>query len=172
MPAITDPHIGLVSFQKALLSGTIKPKRCKLRRELYFLRDKPTPDTIRLTYAMIVGRQVKAMAIYIEAEPNEGKRCFGVGYAVATPFRGQGLAKAILSSSLEEFGCLLAGELSEPGFYLEAIIAVDNERSHRVAKQLISQEPHEILDSESGLPALHYITLVTAAATPQAGQSN
>ncbi|SDX48035.1 hypothetical protein [Pseudomonas salomonii] len=29
MPAITDPHTGLISFQKALLSGTIKPKRCK-----------------------------------------------------------------------------------------------------------------------------------------------
>lgn len=63
-----------MSFQKALLSGTIKPKRCKTQRELYFLRDKPTPDTIRLTYAMIVGRQVKAMETYVEAEPNERKR--------------------------------------------------------------------------------------------------
>ncbi len=161
MPAITDPHTGLISFQKALLSGTIKPKRCKTQRELYFLRDKPTPDTVRLTYAMIVGRQVKAMATYIEAEPNEGKRCFGVGYTVAIPFRGQGLAKAVLSSSLKEFKGLLEAELSEPGFYLEAIIGVDNERSHRVVKQIISQEPNEISDSESGLPALHYITLVT-----------
>lgn len=40
MAAITDPHNALVSFQKALLSGTIKPKRCKVCRELYFLRDK------------------------------------------------------------------------------------------------------------------------------------
>ncbi|QHC91395.1 N-acetyltransferase [Pseudomonas chlororaphis] len=160
MPAITDPYKGLSSFQKALLSGSIKPKRCAVRRDLYFLRDRPTPDTIRMTYAMIVGRQVKAIAIYIEAEPNEGKRCFGVGYAVATPFRRQGLAKAILSSSMEEFELLLAPQLPEPGFYLEAIIGVDNEPSNRVAKQLISQEPEAIFDGESGLPALHYIKLV------------
>lgn len=44
--------IGLISFQKVLLAGTIKPKRCKTPRELYFLRDKPTPDNIRLSYAM------------------------------------------------------------------------------------------------------------------------
>lgn len=160
MPAMTDPHVGLISFQKALLSGTIKPKRCKLRRELYFHRDRPQPETIRLTYAMIVGREVKAFAVYVEAEPNEGKRCFGVGYAVAVPYRGQGLAKAMLSSSMEEFGHLLIAELSEPGYYLEAIIGVDNERSNNVAKQLISMQPDEIFDSESGLPALHYITLI------------
>ncbi|MFI3049484.1 hypothetical protein [Pseudomonas coronafaciens] len=41
------------------------------------------------------------------------------------------------------------------------IEALDNERSHRIARQIISQEPDKILDSESGLPALHYITLVT-----------
>lgn len=32
---------------------------------------------------------------------------------------------------------------------------------HKVAKEIISQEPDQISDSESGLPALHYITLVT-----------
>lgn len=159
MPAMSDPYTGLTSFQKALLSGTIKPKRCKVRRELYFLRDKPTPDTIRMTYAMIVGRQVKALAIYIEVEPNEGKRCFSVGYAVAVPFRRQGLAKAVLTSSLEEFSGLLMNELAEPGFYLEAVIGVDNESSNRVAQQLIS-DPEATIDGESGLPALHYIKLV------------
>lgn len=161
MPGITDPYKGLASFQKALLSGSIKPKRCKLRRELYFLRDKPTPDTIRMTYVMIVGREVKALAVYIEEEPNEGKRCFGVGYAVAAPYRGQGLAKAVLTSSLEEFKAMMSTDAPESGFYLEAVIGVDNERSHRVAKQIISSEPEAIIDSESGLPALHYITLVS-----------
>lgn len=160
MPGITDPNKGLISFQKALLSGSVKPKRCKLRRELYFLRDKPTPDTIRMTYTMIVGREVKALAVYIEEQPNEGKRCFGVGYAVAAPYRGKGLAKALLASSLEEFKAMMAGETPDSGFYLEAVIGLDNERSHRVARQIISAEPEAIVDSESGLPALHYITLV------------
>ncbi len=91
---MTDPSVGLSSFQKALLSGSIKPKRCAVRRELHYLRDRPTLDTIRMTYAMITGLQVKAMATYIKTEPNEGKQCFGVGYAVAVPFHGQGLAKA------------------------------------------------------------------------------
>jgi len=159
MPAITDPHLGLLRFQKALLSGTIKPKRCKVRRELYYLRDKPTPDTIRMTYAMLAGRQVKAMAIYLEAEPNEGKRCFGVGYAVAVPYRRQGLAKTILESSLEEFSGLMAKEGEEPGFFVEAIVDVNNDPSNRVARKLIS-EPTPTTESESGLPALHYIKLI------------
>lgn len=161
MPAMSDPFIGLSSFQKALISGSIKPKRCRVRRELYYLRDRPTPDTIRMTYAMIIGRQVKAMAIYIETEPNEGKRCFGVGYAVAVPFRGQGLAKAVVTSSLEEFTLMITPQLPEPGFYLEAVVGIDNERSKNVARQLINQTPEEIVDSESGLPALHYIALVS-----------
>lgn len=161
MPAMSDPSEGLSSFQKALLSGSIKPKRCAVRRELYYLRDRPTPDTIRMTYAMITGRQVKAMAIYIETEPNEGKRCFGVGYAVALPFRGQGLAKAVVASSLDEFTRMIALQLPEPGFYLEAVIGAGNERSQKVARQLISETPEEIIDSESGLPALHFITLVS-----------
>ncbi|HBN8007324.1 TPA: N-acetyltransferase [Pseudomonas aeruginosa] len=159
MAAITDPHNALVSFQKALLSGTIKPKRCKVCRELYFLRDKPTPDTIRMTYAQVVGRQVKALAMYVEVAPYEGKRCFNVGYAVAVPYRKQGLAKALLTSSLEEFSGLLAKELAEPGFYVEAVVGVDNEPSKRVAGQFFT-EPKETVDGVSGLPALHYIKLV------------
>lgn len=160
MPAMSDPFLGLTSFQKALLSGSISPKRCRNHRELYYLRDRPTPDTIRMTYAMIIGRQVKAMAIYIETEPNEGKRCFGVGYAVAVPFRGQGLAKAVVASSLEEFKLMITPQLLEPGFYLEAVVGMGNKRSQSVARQLINESADEIIDSESGLPALHYIALV------------
>lgn len=106
---------------------------------------------------MIVGRQVKAMAIYIEIEPNEGKRCFGVGYAVAVPYRGQGL---VVASSLEEFALMITPQLPEPGFYLEAVVGVGNERSQKVARKLISETADEIVDSESGWPALHYITFV------------
>lgn len=160
MPAMTDPHNGLVSFQKALLSGTIKPKRCKIQRELYFLRDKPTPETIRVTYALILGKQVKALAIYIESEPNEGKRCFGIGYAVAVPYRRQGLAKAIVASSLVEFSNMLTNKLPEPGFYVEAVVGIDNEPSNKVAAQIISPDREQITDSESGLPAYHYIKYV------------
>tara|TARA_R110002124_G_scaffold128157_2_gene288544 strand:- start:19069 stop:19548 length:480 start_codon:yes stop_codon:yes gene_type:complete len=158
---ITDPHNGLLLFQKALLNGTIKPTRCKINRKLYFLRDRPTPDTIRITYAMIVGRQVKAMAVYMEEEPFEGKRVFGVGYSVGIPFRRKGLAKEMLLSSLEEFTALLSKQLDEPGFYLEAVVGVDNEVSKSVAKQVFNDEPDKIADGESGLPALHYLKLIS-----------
>lgn len=113
-----------------------------------------------MTYAMITGRQVKAVAIYIECEPNKGKRSFDVGYAVAAPFRGQGLAKAVVTSTLEEFTLMTSPQLSEPGFYLEAVVGVDNERSQSVARQLINQTYTEIVDSASGQTALHYITYV------------
>jgi hypothetical protein len=156
MSAITDPHNALLSFQKALLSGTIKPKRCKVRRELYYLRDKPTPDTLRMTYAMVAGRQVKALAIFMENEPYEGKRCFGIGYAVAVHHRGQGLAKAVVEASLEEFAMMLRKDLVVPGFFVEAIVDVNNAPSNRVAEQLFS-EPTSTRESESGLPAFHYI---------------
>ncbi|MHA6075892.1 hypothetical protein ACVSML_06665, partial [Pseudomonas aeruginosa] len=113
----------------------------------------------RMTYAQVVGRQVKALAMYVEVAPYEGKRCFNVGYAVAVPYRKKGLAKALLTSSLEEFSGLLAKELAEPGFYVEAVVGVDNEPSKRVAGQFFT-EPKETVDGESGLPALHYIKLV------------
>jgi RimJ/RimL family protein N-acetyltransferase len=156
MTAITDPHLALLSFQKALISGTIKPKRCKVRRELYYLRDKPTPDDIRMTYAMVVGRQVKALAIYMENERYEGQRCFGIGYAVAVPYRGQGLAKAVVESSLEEFAMMLRKDSVELGFFVEAIVDVNNAVSNRVAEQLFGV-PTPTRESESGLPAFHYI---------------
>ncbi|ELH1552299.1 N-acetyltransferase, partial [Pseudomonas aeruginosa] len=59
----------------------------------------------------------------------------------------------------EEFSGLLAKELAEPGFYVEAVVGVDNEPSKRVAGQFFT-EPKETVDGESGLPALHYIKLV------------
>lgn len=156
MSSITDPHLALLSFQKALISGTIKPKRCKVQRELFYLRDKPTPETIRMTYAMVVGRQVKALAIYMENEPYEGKRCFGIGYAVAVHYRGQGLAKAVVEASLEEFAMMLRKDMVVPGFFVEAIVDVNNAPSNRVAEQLFG-EPKPTRESESGLPALHYM---------------
>lgn len=159
MSGITDPHLALLSFQKALISGTIKPKRCKVRRELYYLRDKPTPETIRMTYAMVVGRQVKALAIYMENEPYEGKRCFGIGYAVAVHYRGQGLAKAVVEASLDEFAMMLRKDLV-PGFFVEAIVDVNNAPSNRVAEQFFS-EPTLTRESESGLPAYHYIKRIS-----------
>lgn len=78
---------------------------------------------------------------------------------MAVPYRKQGLAKALLTSSLEEFSGLLAKELAEPGFYVEAVVGVDNEPSKRVAGQFFT-EPKETVDGVSGLPALHYIKLV------------
>lgn len=157
---ITDPHNGLIVFQKAIHNGTIKPKRCKIRRELYFLRDRPTPDTIRMTYSIILGRQVKAVAVYMEEEPLDGKRVFSVGYAVGKAFRGEGLAKEILTSSFEEFSALISKGLNEAGFYLEAIVGVDNEISKSVAKQVFTDAPNEVIDGASGLPALHYLIFI------------
>lgn len=92
MASIVDPYIGFVSYQKALLDGSIRPTPCESHPELFVMHDEPEPGVQRLTYAFNSGTVSKAYAVYIQADFLDGKPCFGVGYATAEHFRNQGLA--------------------------------------------------------------------------------
>lgn len=162
MPSLVDPHIGFVSYQEALLDGSISPTPCESHPELFVMRDEPEPESgvQRLTYAFNSGKVSKAYAVYIQANPLDGKPCFGIGYATADPFRNQGLATEIVIASMRELKQGLSRHLRKPGFYVEAIVGIDNHASQKVAARTLSDSPHSITDDESGLPALHYVKLV------------
>ena len=160
MPAIVDPHIGFVSFQEALRAGTIRPTPCTSHPELYVLHDTPEPGTQRLTYAFVTGSLAKAYAVYVLAEPLNGRPCFGVGYATDVEYRGQGLATKLVKASLVELEQGISPKLSAPGFYVEAIVGADNVASKKVATRTLSETPKSTKDKESGHPALQYVKLL------------
>jgi hypothetical protein len=158
--SIVDPHIGFVSYQQALLDGSIRPTPCESHPELFVMHDEPEPGVQRLTYAFNSGAVSKAYAVYIQADFLNGKPCFGVGYATAEQFRNQGLATEIVTASLKELHQGMAPHLREPGFYVEAIVGTDNPASQKVASRTLSDSPDSIKDDVSGLPALHYVKLI------------
>ncbi|AHY45223.1 GNAT family N-acetyltransferase [Stutzerimonas decontaminans] len=160
MPAIADPHVGFVSFQEALRTGEIKLTACESHPELYVLHDTPEPGTQRLTYALVTGATAKAYAVYVLAEPINGKPCFGVGYATGVEYRGQGLATQVVQASMIELQKGLAPKLLVPGFYVEAIVGADNIASQKVAGRALGDNPKKTKDKESGLPALQYVKLL------------
>lgn len=157
MSQMTDPHVGLVSFQEALQDGRIHPTACNKQPQLVVLHDD-AEGTPRLTYALIEGGIVKATAAYVNVEPIVGIPCFGLGYAVGEPFRKQGLAYDIVEASIDELRHGFRKHI--PQFYIEAIVSVDNLASNKVASRLLTANPDSITDEVSGEPAFHYVRLI------------
>ncbi|MBP2085312.1 MULTISPECIES: GNAT family N-acetyltransferase [Pseudomonas] len=160
MPVIVDPHVGFLSFQEALRAGAIRPASCASHPDLYVFHDTPQPGVQRLTYALISGSLAKAYAVYVMAEPLNGKTCFGVGYATDADYRGQGLATELVKVSMAELQKGLAPKLRSPGFYVEAIVGADNIASQKIAARTLSDTPKPTTDKESGHPALQYVKLL------------
>jgi hypothetical protein len=157
MPSMVDPHIGLLSYQQALLQGAVHPEPGRVHPELtLFVDDVPTGK--RLTYALHDGMTVKATAVYVMNGRSEGKPYFQVGYAVAENFRNQGIAQKILRLSIEEMSAGFKKVI--PAFYVEAVVSKKNLASLRVAQKVIGGEPEEITDKESGEKAQRYTVLV------------
>lgn len=158
MAQMTDPHNALVSFQEALLGGFIQPARCSLHQELSYLVDVPTTSP-RITYALIDGDNVvKALVLFARIKPVDGSLCFAIGYAVAKPFRHQGLAHQIVEKALAELSSYFKGQV--PRIYIDAVVGVENDASQKVAGRFINDAPELITDQISGLPALHYMRLI------------
>ncbi len=158
MAKIADPHDALPSFEKALKHGLISPKKCTVHPELAVLIDDANGE-MRITYALIVGGKVKATVAYLRAEPLHGEHCFQVGYAVAKPYRGKGIASDILIKSINEMRHGFRAHLKQ--FYIEAVVGVDNLASKRVAEKVFTKDFEEIVDKASGLPALQFVKLIS-----------
>ncbi|MGM7764849.1 MULTISPECIES: GNAT family N-acetyltransferase [Yersinia] len=157
MAEMTNPHDGLISFQQALQGGLISPKICTLHKDLSIFHDD-AEGTPRLTYAFIEDGVVKVTVVYVKVEPIDGAPCFGIGYAVAEPFRKQGLAKKVIEKTIDEIKIGFKNHI--PKFYIEAIVGESNIPSQKIAASLISSSPTAITDRVSGLPAFQYVRLI------------
>ncbi|EKP0316785.1 GNAT family N-acetyltransferase [Aeromonas veronii] len=158
MAQMTDPHDGLVSLQSALKLGFIQLSKCNVHKDLKCVYDTPN-DSPRYTFAMLDrDNVVKATALFVLLDSYGDGPCFSVGYAVAEPFRGQGVAYEILEKSLDEFIAFMKGRA--PRMYIETMVSVDNIASQKVSSRFISDAPSETTDELSGLPALHYQRIV------------
>lgn len=155
--SMVDPHLGLVSYQQALLQGLIYPRPCTIHSALTIVVDD-VPDGKRMTYAYMDGKVVKATVVYVMNGRSDDKPYFQVGYAVAEEFRNQGVAQKALRMSIEEmtagFGRLI------PSFFIETVISKSNVASLRIAEKIIGGAPEEITDKHSGEIALRYTMLV------------
>lgn len=100
-----------------------------------------------------------ALAMFVSGDFIEGLPSFNVGYAVDTSHRGQGLAKELLTQAIAELKKGIS-DAGIAGFFVEAVVGMDNVASQHVANATISNSPEEITDDVSGLPALHYIRKV------------
>lgn len=154
---MVDPHIGLVSYQQALLQGLIQPHLCKVHKALTVLFDD-VPDGKRITYALVEGTTVKVTVVFAPNGLFQGKPCFQVGYAVAEPYRRQGLAAKVVRMSIEEF--IEGFKKVIPAFYLEAVVSPTNVPSLRIAESVIGGTREQIVDKHSGESAIRFTVAV------------
>ncbi|RUZ19897.1 MULTISPECIES: N-acetyltransferase [unclassified Mesorhizobium] len=153
---LTDPAVGLVSFQKALADGEIFPEHCRLDPDLYVLLDQPAGSP-RFTYARIQkDGTVTAIAILAVAEPMQGLPCFQLGYAVPEQCRNQGRAKEVVTAALAELKHGFA-DANVHTFFVEAVVGADNPVSQAVAAATISTQPEAGIDKFAEVSVLQYV---------------
>lgn len=155
MAQITDPFAAFELYQKALSRGQIPLIPCSIDSKMFVCMDEPNGRK-RFSYLKLDGNRMTALAMFVSGDFIEGQPSFNVGYAVDTSHRGQGLAKELVTKAISELKKGLYGA-GISGFYVEAIVGLDNVASQRVANATISDKPEKITDDVSGLPALHYI---------------
>ncbi|MES3707362.1 N-acetyltransferase [Pseudomonas putida] len=151
-----DPSSALCGFQEALAAGYIHPSRSTLHPDLVVLHDD-AEGTLRITYALLAGKTVKAVAVYFLEKTIQGVRVYDVGYAVAHPYRNQGCALAVVEQSLEHLQKSLCGQVTR--FYVEAIVPHSNLASMKVAARALAVDPERINDGVSGKSSAKYLRL-------------
>lgn len=151
---MTDPAGALALFQEAFAQGEIPAQPGRLDSTLLFAPDRPNGRR-RFNYMRSDGRALKALVMFAQNGTEDGCPVFNVGYAVAEVFRGQGLAKSTLAAALAELTDGM-GAAGIPCIHVEAVIDVDHTVSQCVAKTIFNAAPTRIIDSLSGLPALHF----------------
>lgn len=156
--SMVDPHIGLISYQQALLQRLIQPSRCKSHPDLTVLIDD-VPDGKRLTYALMDGLKVKGTAVYVMNGKDGDRPYFQVGYAVAEDCRAQGIAQETLRASIAEISSGFKNLI--PEFYIEAVVPASNKASLHIARKIIAGTPEDITDKESGEQSVRHTMLVS-----------
>lgn len=162
MAQMTDPMSALVQFQEAFEQSLIPVQPGRRDRKLLFAPDTPNGQP-RFNYMRAEGSTLTVLVMFVQNGLEDGEPVFNVGYAVPETYRGHGLAKATLTAALAELSSGLAGARI-PAIHVEAVIAQDNLASLRVAAAIFDAAPTPIIDSESGLPALHYTRRVALPA--------
>ena len=150
---------GLVALQAALDAGLVEMQRCGPYPELSMLVDYPEGD-FRLTYAVIEQGRVQAITSFVRTESIAGLPCLSIGYAVAEPARGQGLATQTVAKAIDDLTIGLRRNTGGRPFYIEAIIGQSNLASNRIATRLLSESPKSGTDQISGEPIYQYQKLI------------
>lgn len=155
MPTLVDPMDALKSFEPALKRGELRTERGRVEPNLIVHMDTPNGDW-RMTYALMRGQTVGAIAIILGAEHENGLPVFQIGYAVPQHLRKRGLGRKVVEAAIAEFTAGMArGGIVH--FYLEAMVGERNAASQRLAARTIGGEPRPTNDSASGEPILQYI---------------
>jgi len=161
MPAMTDPHDGLVSFQKAMDRREVKLYPCATDKGLFVHVDHPAPEITRYSYTRLSPEGLSTgISILVMVEPYEGFPCFQVGYAVPEQFRGKGLATDILTASIKEIRNGLTRNNVRVPIFIEAMIDKTNVASVRVAEKVLGPSLAEEVDKYTGTPAYHFMLKV------------
>lgn len=158
MPRITDPMNALMLLQQAIDDDLVTLQKCEINPELVVLYDSPI-DTPRFTYALLSGRKVKSIALFVLTKKIEGIPCFQMGWATLDSERRNGLAKNVVSKGLVE----LKTGMKRNGinkFYIEAIIAESNLASTKLASNIYSAAPLPCIDEFSNTSALRFFQAV------------
>ncbi len=155
---MADPHLGMISFQRALRERLIDIHPVRNHNNLFSHLDEPEPGVPRFTYVRLLddGVTVIAFASFVMNGFIGDSPCTAAGYAVPQAFRGRGYAKQILVDAIHDL-TLQAGHNGFETVYFEAVINASNLASQRVAEfALAGAERDEIIDAASGVPACRY----------------
>jgi len=165
---MTDPQIGMASFQEALENGIVSVSPVRNHHDLYKYIDRPSPNIIRLTYAHLAADQ-KRIRSYLVCVLNgfiKGQPCVSVGYAVPERLRNKGYAKEILAEVIQD-QIFEARRNRIPEVYIEAMIDITNIASQRVAQSILTGSVEHLTDKHSGRPAIRYTSRFDTATGKQ-----
>jgi RimJ/RimL family protein N-acetyltransferase len=154
MKTMPDMAAALRSFQSEYRRGGLRLQAGILDQNLWLCKDNPTGQNARMTYVKLSGKTVTALVAFTWVEPIDGIPCAQIGYAVPEKLRKQGRAKEAVNAALADLQHGLRERAGILAFFVEAIVAADNEPSLRVAEQTISVSSTAV---EAQVPALRFL---------------
>lgn len=157
MSSFADPMIALIQLQQALNEATNTGFR--ELNTTYRLRYDEFNNGKRFLFAKVVNNEVLCLSIFGLVDPINSIECWAVGYAVSESHRRRGLASEAFHVGLDELK-KVSSKTNKKNFYIEAVIDNKNKPSIKLAEKLFSAFGENIIDEESGNPALWYKKLI------------